>query len=287
MNKNFISFLGLTLLTSLSQSCGVKEQEVSNLNFKELHSIPSYLHQESIRICVTGGSDAEFQRISASVERAFRDWISPLQRFADKFPKTINASHNNCSGELMVNVDPATTRAFVRGSGANNYTMHLNGNSNDATILHEMGHIMGLHDTYIEGVWTCQPGQPESMMCDYNKNMKHLGLDDIAGIQKLYCAGYSCSDYISLEDSFKMVDSTYGTYGFALVGHERVHWAMHGILVGPGKWNWDAHADIVRRLFAKCGDDIGGDLNHWTHHSFNVPAATFMADVQRDWRCTN
>lgn len=58
------------------------------------------------------------------------------------------------------------------------------------TVLHEFGHVFGIGDTYIENVWTCQPGQENSVMCGEGRIPEQLQPDDIGAIQEIYCAAF-------------------------------------------------------------------------------------------------
>ena len=72
--------------------------------------------------------------------------------------------------------------------------------------LHEFGHVFQLSDTYIEGVWTCQPGEPHSVMCDNGTAFSTLQPDDIAGIRTVFRMAYP--NLIDLDPALVMISAS-------------------------------------------------------------------------------
>ncbi len=64
-------------------------------------------------------------------------------------------------------------------------SIFLNKSSKYSTILHEMGHLFGLSDIYIEDVWTCKDGFSNSVMC--NSAWAKPVLDDSEAVRRAYC----------------------------------------------------------------------------------------------------
>jgi hypothetical protein len=94
------------------------------------------------------------------------------------------------SPDVTVDWSASNGRAYA-GRG---YTQMF-ANSDYAVLLHEFGHIFGLGDTYVEGVWTCQPGQENSVMCGSGGLFTSLQRDDLNAIQEVFClADLLCHD---------------------------------------------------------------------------------------------
>ncbi|HET9240230.1 MAG TPA: hypothetical protein VFO10_23405 [Oligoflexus sp.] len=165
------------------------------------------LQKDVIDVCVLTQSDSSSLRdqLESGTKKALAAWMEPLQFVADRLPKLINfhfalitrsvTSTDLPTGELcpkstdltIVHLDTlkqvfSENRAFVT------YEKIWLGKGQDAdiVILHELGHIMGLNDTYIEGGSGCRKGFRDSVMCQAY-NWQSLQANDWVGVQRSYC----------------------------------------------------------------------------------------------------
>jgi hypothetical protein len=154
-----------------------------NLNFY------SFVRSRNVQVCIdrqpgVGTDEGTMQLI---VQYAVFDWVSAVQSVASVPLNT--GTEFTCQEldgvplyDVRVVLNAGTGRAW-------NYGDHIDlfdGSSElFADTLHEFGHSFGLGDTYVEGVWSCQPNQPTSVMCD-NASLTALTTDDIQGAQQTY-----------------------------------------------------------------------------------------------------
>ncbi|SMF32619.1 hypothetical protein [Pseudobacteriovorax antillogorgiicola] len=129
---------------------------------------------DTIDVCWLGGDQAARARVKGQIDRALTEW---LKHIGHEDPIYTQKSCTRSIKDFSVELRPGSGRAFVR----NFDSVVLYSNSTYRTVLHEIGHVLGLADTYIEDVWTCKEGQPDSIMC----NQSTLTQDDIDGIKKL------------------------------------------------------------------------------------------------------
>lgn len=141
--------------------------------------------------------------IQMDVEKAFKVWLHEIE---DLLPnKTIALNFKTVTKDILPVADRLLTnlcdetqdiKIYVRQtidlSGEdreyarpNLASIYLNKSSSAITILHEMGHLFGLSDIYIEDVWTCQEGFSNSIMC--NSGWGKPVLDDIEAVRRAYC----------------------------------------------------------------------------------------------------
>lgn len=156
------------------------------------------------RICL-GGSYNE--TIKSHLTRAVTEWTGALQPISPYVTQKVDVlTGDGCIRRiqcgptlacpdpnyihLSVTVVPGLDRAYVSANGTQ---MHISDRDGYNVILHEMGHAYGLDDTYIEGVWSCQTGQPSSVMC--NATFSQLQDDDVAGFRQLFNRWYQNLSY--------------------------------------------------------------------------------------------
>jgi hypothetical protein len=100
------------------------------------------------------------------------------------------------AGRAMTNPGTETTPAWMVLYTGNPYEI----------VLHEFGHVFQLGDTYVEGVWTCQLGEPDSVMCNNGTTYNTLQPDDIAGIRTVFRLAYP--DLIDLPPEQTLLPAT-------------------------------------------------------------------------------
>lgn len=171
--------------------CNSGKSNESELKYRVLGPSASLLAKQSATVCLVNEAGVEASvtsRMRTDIQTSVQTWIRPLQDFTTQIPSSINvtevAAENNCGAhDLKVKIIGANGRAYVQSG-----VVYLFGSSGYGTVLHELGHVFGLHDTYVEGIWRCERGQPTSVMCNHNDYSDALSQDDVEGILDRYCA---------------------------------------------------------------------------------------------------
>jgi len=127
------------------------------------------------------------QAMRQNIARAIREWTSALDPAT--FPKNIPIVRIGCCGSHTVILNPAVSRSYALPEQkiiylAGQYINQFDPNSYK-TILHEVGHLMGLADTYSEPGRQQPIGQPQSVM-NYVYIHDRLQPDDVYGIRALW-----------------------------------------------------------------------------------------------------
>lgn len=180
----------LTSFTLALTACGKLKSNHSELQYRAFGRSASFLTKQNISVCLVneGGIDSSvIQRISNDIPMSIQEWVQPIQSFSSSVSTNVSvstvATDTSCGVyDLLVRVKGLQGRAYVQGG-----VMHLFGSSEYGTVLHELGHIFGLADTYVEGQWRCERGQPSSAMCSHFETGGRLTSDDIEGIINRYC----------------------------------------------------------------------------------------------------
>lgn len=155
----------------------------------------------TFRVCIAGDevSAANVDRHINDVRWAIRSWLraaaqaSNAQLISSRdIPFIVGGADGLCEGdsELKVRFWLQTNPAFpdkVAMAGGDRLEVWPGGDD-PHVILHEIGHHFGLNDTY-DGRGGCQPGQPDSVMCEMSRSTTLMD-DDIAGVQAAFCRRY-------------------------------------------------------------------------------------------------
>ncbi len=144
--------------------------------------------QSSVTVCLQGSGMTTANRPTREgwFRTAIDAWVDGA-RGASSVALITNANVTfSCSNQhVTVNWSSSSGRAnagkgFVNLFSGDGYT----------TVLHELGHVFGIGDTYVEGVWTCHPGQQNSVMCGSGGLFSTLQPDDINAISEVYCMAF-------------------------------------------------------------------------------------------------
>ena len=192
--------LKIIAVSVLLVQCGSKSHE-SDVDFKIIESYQQslttlYKYNRPFKIRMVEDDSPQLRR---GVEDAIQMWTEVLYQFKPQLPrKTVEYVGQNADIAIIkhrANGQGICTGA-QNGRACMTFTpepeLHLYPSSNFATIVHETGHAFGLDDTYVEGLWNCQPGQPESTMC---LAFPYLTDDDRAGIKAVFCKLFSDYPY--------------------------------------------------------------------------------------------
>jgi hypothetical protein len=136
------------------------------------------------------------QAMRKNIARGIREWTGALD--PQTFPKNIPIVRIGCCGSHTVIVNPMIQRSYALPEQrtiyiAGQYINQFDPNSY-RVILHELGHLMGLADTYTEPGYQQPINQPQSVM-NYVYIHDRLQPDDIYGIRALW-------EYLHLQGPF-------------------------------------------------------------------------------------
>lgn len=181
--------LGIIFLALCLFGCGVQknQSEESSLKYDTLNHYYGLFKglYAGVKICVTGPLANKYKH---TVGDSYFKWIREIQKVDRDVLASI--SYNCTDPNYYVETHDTDGRAHATRGGL----IRLYKNSDGATVTHELGHMfVGLADTYVEGVWTCKPGQPLSIMCSTQKVGNRLLQDDIIGLRHQF------SNYASLD----------------------------------------------------------------------------------------
>lgn len=161
-------------------------------------------NSSTIRVCLQGGFITAQNRatIETSTRNLYTEWRSPAQSvssaslmpasnivFTCSTPDlTIDWSSETTAGGACVVGTPGCRRPHATGYRF----IQLYRDNDNSMLRHELGHIFGLADTYVDGSGGgCQPGQPYSVMC--NSAWSTLQEDDMFGAQEVFCLAHPSS----------------------------------------------------------------------------------------------
>lgn len=169
-----VSARDLALVAIFFVSCGPSQTEPSLVKYQEWSNQGRAFSglYSNIKICIKGPNAGRWNVPSFD---ALAKWIKPLQSLDPEIIPSFSIDCRNPDYEIKVNSTSGRANASTVGK------INLYQNSTFNTLSHEFGHVFAnLADTYIEGAWTCKPGQPVSVMC--NAQFSDLKSDDINGV---------------------------------------------------------------------------------------------------------
>lgn len=165
------------------------------------------LSKRTIQVCHLHESLSEevVQRQQNDTRRALFAWLTHLQDLAPSLPAelvfhssaitaddstNVNVSERCSAYDDLIIVSLQTLKRGEEGEDREHAwvmgkQIWLNQGSSYNTILHELGHILGLGDTYVEVRWDCKKDFPNSIMCEPEWGQPLAA--DVAALRRNYC----------------------------------------------------------------------------------------------------
>ena len=172
-------------------SCGSPDQEGRQASEYELeylalspYWLPNTLIARSLKSTFSIQTDGTHRSLRAShIEQAVLAWFQPVRKYSQRVASTVNVNKGGQS-DVVIRYSPGNGRAYAMVNQVP-VTIQLYADDGYEVLLHELGHAVGLGDTYLE-TGGCRPGQPDSVMCTGRSNQ--LMRDDITGVEELFCS---------------------------------------------------------------------------------------------------
>jgi hypothetical protein len=133
--------------------------------------------------------------------KGMNTWFAPLRELPGGADLTRQVVIVQKDEDIVLQIKPGDGRAYYStGSMIAKQRIELYELNTYETLLHEIGHAVGLGDAYVEGIWTCKPGQPDSIMC--HSDASELRADDIRGVRFEYCQRSKRCDENRFKDTY-------------------------------------------------------------------------------------
>jgi hypothetical protein len=199
-----LSLLCLGAFTSCAGPEGTESIEEADQAFKLLggsflSAVTNFPENRGFVVCLHGTDVTSANKASkqAMIKQALLTWVDGVRQaskinlitssnfsFRDGIASSIPACNIDVQWDTAV--DPNASAHADTGNGAYAWTVLYSDNSY-TTVLHEAGHMCGLHDTYLRS-GGCQSGEPSSVMCGAASDT--LFSDDIIGIRESFRTAY-------------------------------------------------------------------------------------------------
>ncbi|MBP9706880.1 MAG: hypothetical protein KBD78_04500 [Oligoflexales bacterium] len=185
--------LNLILLSFVS-ACGSQNPQIHNetkLEYVKLKFAESKRLTHVIKKPITIKLNGDLSLTHDELRQQLLYWLEPMRELSNEVTDTIEIKEAAEQFDMQISYRDREGRAFT--DALENH-IYLYKNYKKSTLLHEIGHLFGLADTYVEGTWECKRGEAPSIMC--NANYSVLQADDLAGIKNLYCDSFpqDCSE---------------------------------------------------------------------------------------------
>ncbi len=222
--KNWQRFATGCALTGMLSGCMAEVDDESAIatetqEFKGFSMNPNYLMdriamEDTIIVCLTGSNvtSSNFNQRKQSIINAMMPWINAAKGAAVSPPSFDSSdiyfhSGSTCHDQPDIDIIWNTGAGGHLVTQPNGYIrVELSQYPSTHDLLHEMGHVFGLHDTYWQGHTGCLPGQPESVMCGRSVSngtgFTTLQSDDIRGVQEIYCVANPSASECNLREEW-------------------------------------------------------------------------------------
>lgn len=210
--RNVLAMIGFGfVLSSLALGCAPEQEEEDVVETKDafMERKFDWLYGSSIVEPATKGPlkvkvehDAPLSKQWVTLfEKGMNTWFEPVRRLpgGDELAHRVMIVEKD--EDIVLEVKTGTGRGYYKpGAAFMKQRIEIYDSGSYETLLHEIGHAMGLGDTYVEGVWSCKPGQPDSVMC--HADASDLRADDIRGIRFEYCKRTKRCDANDFKDTY-------------------------------------------------------------------------------------
>lgn len=182
------------ILLSFVLACGAQKPQShteTKLEYVKLKFAESKRLTNVIKNPITIKLNGNISLTHDEIKQQLLYWLEPMRELSKEVTDTIEIKEDAEQFDMQISYRDREGRAFT--DALENH-IYLYKGYKKSTLLHEMGHVFGLADTYVEGTWECKRGEAASVMC--NDKYTVLQADDIAGVKNLYCDSYSqdCTD---------------------------------------------------------------------------------------------
>ena len=165
--------------------------------FTSWEALMPLVHNPAIRICISGTATnaANMPQRFTQVQSAISKWLlgisdastKPLVSSSDIF---LSCNQPDWTFRFWATPNPDPNNPLLPGISGIPYTEIYPLGDNVHVLLHEVGHLFGLLDTYNSlKPGTCLSNQPDSVMCEQSRS-EQLMPDDVAGVLARYCRMY-------------------------------------------------------------------------------------------------
>lgn len=205
MNKILLALLAFTyaILPTCKARSRLNQGKLEGIVLKDKSDfgVMQIVHQPQLKICmVSDQQGVNFGPFETKLKSAYQAWLPHVESFSKK--PVINqfnflytkdgcvdpiGTDNSKISDLTVVIKDQNSREFVITHKAGMLTMHLSPQTVALTILHEVGHTLGLGDAYT------LPSQPISIMNHQALIKTSSGTlypDDISSLKHAYCRVY-------------------------------------------------------------------------------------------------
>lgn len=188
--KRGLSIFAISFLMTNMWSCGSPEGDQRQASDYELeyltltpYELPNTLTARALKSAFSIHTEGTHRSLQSShIVQAVQAWFNPVRKYSSRIASAVNVNQGG-QADVVIRYSNSNGRAYAM-VGRVPVTIQLYADDGYEVLLHELGHAVGLGDTYLE-YGGCKPGQPDSVMCTGRTNQ--LMRDDIQGVEELFC----------------------------------------------------------------------------------------------------